>query len=320
MRDVQHERIQRELFLAAFGANVGTTESWVTDRLSSLLEEQPSRAGDTLFRAGDPPEFYYFLRQGQVQLVRDGSAPWTYEGRSVFGMSDALLERPRVRTALALTNIEAMKVQSEAWIELLEDSFSLARAAVLGSVRTVAELEQRLWAARRFSPRSTPLPLPSGAQFDVIERLAVLTEAPLLRGAGVQTLSDLAAASDVAAFEPGETLIARGTAGGRVLLLLEGEVEAAREAPDVALGRRPGRYRVRDGRVRRSRLRLGSPCADTRAGTDVSRRRLAGPDGGTLRHGSRDPRSSVFGPRGPARATAVSRKDCVDPQESPSPT
>ena len=233
MRDVQHERIQRELFLAAFGANVGTTESWVTDRLSSLLEEQPSRAGDTLFRAGDPPEFYYFLRQGQVQLVRDGSAPWTYEGRSVFGMSDALLERPRVRTALALTNIEAMKVQSEAWIELLEDSFSLARAAVLGSVRTVAELEQRLWAARRFSPRSTPLPLPSGAQFDVIERLAVLTEAPLLRGAGVQTLSDLAAASDVAAFEPGETLIARGTAGGRVLLLLEGEVEAAREAPDV---------------------------------------------------------------------------------------
>jgi len=233
MRDVRHERIERELFLAAFGANVGGRESWVTDRLTALLEEQLARAGETLFVAGDPPEFYYFLREGRVQLTREGSTPWTYEGPSVFGMSDALLDRPRVRTATALTNIRAMKVQSEAWIELLEDNFALARAAIVGLVRTVAGLEQRLWAAGGVSRGAATSPCPPGVEPDVLERLAVLTDAPLLRGAGVQILSDLAAASDILGFEPGDTLIERGKPGGRVLLLLEGEVDATRDAPNV---------------------------------------------------------------------------------------
>jgi CRP-like cAMP-binding protein len=233
MPDARHERIQRELFLAAFGVNVGAMEPWVTDRLTSLLEEQVARAGDTLFRRGDPPWFYYCLREGRVELRREGSAPLTYEGPSVFGMSDALLERPRVRTALAITNIQGMRVQSEAWIELLEDSFSLARAAIVGSVRAVAELEQRLWASGGVSRPHAISPCAPGAALDVIERLAILTEAPLLRGAGVQILSDLAAASEVILFEEGETVIERGKPGGRVLLLLEGDVEGVREAPDV---------------------------------------------------------------------------------------
>lgn len=235
MRDPQHERIQREVFLAAFGANVGSFGASVTDRLTALLEEQVSLAGQTLFRAGDPPEFYYFLREGSVELVREGSAPWTYQGPSVFGLSDALLERPRRRTAVALTDVQAMKVQADAWIEILEDSFALARGAVLGSLRTVAELEQRLWAGAL-----APAPEPKAAavardgdDLDPIERLAVLVETPLLRGAGVQILSDLAAASAIERFRAGEILIERGRAPGRVMLLLDGEVEATRTSPDV---------------------------------------------------------------------------------------
>ncbi len=240
MRDLHHERIQRELFLAAFGANVGAIEPDVTDRLTAILEEQVAHAGETLFAAGDAPDFYYLLREGRVQLVRAGSAPWTYEGPSVFGLSDALLERPRVRTAVALTEVQAMRVQSEAWIELLEDSFALARAAVIGSVRTVAALEERLWASRRRAPLRPITPCAPGCDLDVIERLAILTEAPLLRGAGVMILSDLASASDVVAFEAGATLIERGKGEGRVHVLLEGEVEAARSTPDVVWRGGPG--------------------------------------------------------------------------------
>ena len=177
-----------------------------------------------------------------MRLVREGSAPWTYESRSVFGMSDALLERPRIRTAIALTDIEAMKVQAEAWIELLSESFALTRSAVFGSVRTVAELEQRLWAAGGDSRRGAPPPCPPGLQLDVIERLAVLTEAPLLRGAGVQTLSDLAVASEVMAFDRGDILIERGNPGGRVVLLLDGEVEAVHSAPQVVWRGRAGDF------------------------------------------------------------------------------
>jgi CRP-like cAMP-binding protein len=145
-----------------------------------------------------------------------------------------------VRTAVALTEVQAMRVQSEAWIELLEDSFALARAAVIGSVRTVAALEERLWASRRSAPVHPTTPCAPGRDLDVIERLAILTEAPLLRGAGAMILSDLASASDVIAFEAGATLIERGKGEGRVHLLLEGEVEAARSAPDVVWRGGPG--------------------------------------------------------------------------------
>jgi CRP-like cAMP-binding protein len=233
MHEPRHERIQRELFLAAFGANVWAIEPWVTDRLTSILEEQSSRAGETLFSIGDPPDFYYFLREGRVQLVREGHPPWTYDRRSVFGMSDALLERPRARRALALTDIEAMRVQSDAWLELLEDSFPLARAAVMGSVETLAELEQRQWAKGSESRLQQPPSVPSAGELDLVGRLGVLTEAPYLRQAGVQALSDLAATSHAVSFRRGDRLIERGKSGGRVAILLSGEVEASRESPDI---------------------------------------------------------------------------------------
>jgi CRP-like cAMP-binding protein len=232
MPDARRERVQRELFLAAFGANV-TVEPWVTDRLTVLLEEEVARAGDTLFSAGDLPDFYYLLREGRVQLVRPGSAPWIYQGPSVFGMSDTLLERPRVRTALALTDIQAMKVQSEALIELLEDSFALARAALVGSVRTVAALEQLHWGPGGEVVAGANPAGPPGGPLDTLERLAILMEVRLLRRAGVQILSDLAAETEISAFEEGTTLFERGRGDGRVHILLEGQVEATRQSPDA---------------------------------------------------------------------------------------
>ena len=239
MRDVRHERIQRELLLAAFGARVGA-ESWVTDRLTSLLEEQRARAGETLFEAGDPPDFYYFLREGRVSLTREGSPPLSYDGPSVFGLSDALLERPRTRTAVAVTDVQVMRVHSEAWIEMLEDSVPVARAAVLGSLRSVAGLEERLWARTPPEPHPPGRHRPLGAHLDVIERLALLTDAPLLRHAGVQTLSELAAACDVVAFEAGDVLLRRDTARERVILLVEGEAQAERVEPRVLWRGGPG--------------------------------------------------------------------------------
>jgi CRP-like cAMP-binding protein len=239
VREAQQDRLHRELFLAAFGTGTWRFESWVADRLTSLLEEQDCRAGETIFSAGEPPEFYYLLRSGLVHLVRNGVAPWTFEGPSVFGMADAVLDRPRVRTAIAVTDVEGMKIASEAWLELLEDSFPLARELVLGFIHTVAELEQRLWATGAVVPKVAVAPPPSCA-LDVIERLAALNEAPLLRGAGVQTLSDLAATAEVVAFGPGERLVERGKSRGRVVLVLEGEVDAVREAPRVEWHGGPG--------------------------------------------------------------------------------
>jgi len=79
-------RIQRELFLAAFGPNAHPAEAWVAERLTMLLEEQQSRPGERLFVAGDRPDHYYFLRSGKVRFDREGATARVCEGPSAFGI------------------------------------------------------------------------------------------------------------------------------------------------------------------------------------------------------------------------------------------
>jgi CRP-like cAMP-binding protein len=245
--DTRYLRISRELFLAAFGANLGGFESWVTDRMVSLLEEDEVRADEVLFSVGDTPEFLYFMREGRVRLV--GKTQRTrrqLEGRHVFGLTDGLLDRSRTQTALAMTNLYLMKVRIEAWLELLDDSFELARASVLHLAHSVAQLEERLdtvqGARDRLATRGIvlgPGHLPRG-HLNVIERLALLMDVALLRGGGVQALSDLAGASQEVHFDRGVTIFDSGAPRDRVFIVVEGEIEVSREGPDLVRRAGPG--------------------------------------------------------------------------------
>jgi CRP-like cAMP-binding protein len=250
MPDARHLRISRELFLAAFGADLGRFEPWVTDRLTKLMEEEDARVGDTLFSRGDPPEFFYFMREGRVQLVREGAPALILDGRHVFGMKDALLDRSRTHSAIAVTDLQLMRMRFEDWLELLDDSFELARASVAGLARVVAAYEEKLWLSDRANapraPGTTQVRMPERSEgaddkpgqvqarrLTIVERLALLMDAPFFRRSGVQPLSDLAMASNEAFFRRGETLLERGAPRDKVFLVVEGEVEASRQEPDL---------------------------------------------------------------------------------------
>jgi CRP-like cAMP-binding protein len=229
----KHPRVTRELFLAAFRVNVTDLEPWVTDRLTSILEEDTAARGETIFSAGEPPDFIYFVREGRVDIV-GGAATRSLEGPRILGLFDALLDRQRTRSAVAATDLPFMRVRTEAWMELLEDSFALARASVLGMARAVADAEERLWAGSApqgpESPAAFTLP---AERLTVVERMAFLLDVPLLGGAGVQAMSDLATVSDEVAVAEGETLFRSGERQDRIFALLDGQVTASREAPHV---------------------------------------------------------------------------------------
>jgi CRP-like cAMP-binding protein len=241
MLDTRHRRVSRELFLAAFGADLGRFEAWVTDRLTNLMDEEDARVGDTLFSRGDPPDFFYFMREGRVEMLREGAPAWVLDGRQVFGMDDALLDRARTRSAIAITDLQLMKVRIDGWLELLDDSFELARASVTGLARSVAAYEEKLW---RRAPAN--IPAASGTadvrarRLTIVERLAVLIDAPLFRRSGVQPLSDLAMASNEAFFDRGDVLFERGLPGDKIFMVVEGEVEASREQPELVRRFGPG--------------------------------------------------------------------------------
>jgi len=260
MPDQARTRILRELHLAAFGVPLLGIESWVTDRLTGLLEGDSARAGHRLFSAGEVADSFYFVLDGRVELARAGAKPWILGSRSVMGMTDALIERPRQRTATALTEVSLMRVRMDAWFDLLEDSFELARASVTGVANAVARLEESLWTVERPRATSDASPgSPKPSKLNVVERLALLMDAPILGGAGIQPLSDLAVACEEIVTEEGGLIFGRGGAGDRVFVLVAGTASGMRDDPravwrgsagDIvcgagALGKRSAAWEVR---------------------------------------------------------------------------
>jgi CRP-like cAMP-binding protein len=233
--EAQLQRLSRELFLlAATFDPEQTLPPWVVSRITALFDEIEVPAGQNVFSVGDPAEYIYFMAEGRLLLAREGAAPWTYEGRWAIGMFEVVLDRPRARTATALSDIRLLRVRAEAWLDILEDSFVLGRGALERSSRTVATLVEQL-ADRGIEPAAlvAPLmPLPRG-KLNLIERLAVLYEFSHLKGSGVQTLVELAAVVEELNFEAGEVMLEGRIRKDRTLVLLSGEVTATRSDPAI---------------------------------------------------------------------------------------
>jgi CRP-like cAMP-binding protein len=239
--DLRLLRTSRELFLSVLSGGAADLETWVIDRMTSLVAEEDVEAGKRLFAQGEQPELIFFAQEGRVRLERDGHNPWVFEGRSVIGVFDALLERPHVRTAVAETNLHLLRLRVDQWLDLLEDSFGLTRAALENSVATVATLETRLWAAQIDPRGSVVAPVSPGAPpLAFVDRLAILAEIPLLRAAGIQVLVELADSVEELTFQQGDALFERGERRDQAFFVLEGEARADRRGPDLEVLFGPG--------------------------------------------------------------------------------
>jgi CRP-like cAMP-binding protein len=239
--DPRLQRTSRELFFAVLTGGAANLETWVIDRMTSVVEEEDVPAGKRLFAEGEPPESIFFIRDGRLRLERDGATPWVFEGRTAIGVFDALLDRPHARTAIAETDLHLLKLRVDNWLELLEDSFGLARAALRNSVITVAGLEARRWATQD-APHGTVVARvpPVLGTLAFVERLAVLADVTMIRGAGIQVLVELADMMEEVTFEPGATIFERGNRRGEALLVLQGEAEGNRLDPALRVVFGPG--------------------------------------------------------------------------------
>jgi CRP-like cAMP-binding protein len=237
--DAQLLRLSRELFLAA--AAPPSIPPWAIERMASVLEDLPVEEGQAFFSAGDPPEFIYFMQNGRVRMAGEGRPPLTFEGRWVLGSFDVLLDRPHQRTATALATFRIQRLAADAWLELIEDSFEVARSMLENASRMLAELEEKVGPELVRDAVVPPpfLPLPDGP-LNPVERLALFAEIPALRGAGIQTLADLAVLANEVTFEPNDLVWPRGEAPDRAYVVFDGEIEASKESPSVVRRFGPG--------------------------------------------------------------------------------
>jgi CRP-like cAMP-binding protein len=234
-------RIGREVFLAAFGMPLEVIDPWVIDRLTSILDEQEFHGGRTLYAAGEPVSFVYFMQDGEVRFTRPGGPSWTLRGRWVLGGFEALGDRPATHTATAVGDFYGMRVPSGEWAEMLEDSPSLARSAVVNASRALMRIEERVPTGAPASPgEASPLPSLSPGTLSLVERLALLLDVRMLRVAGVQALADLAAVSQQVSLGAGELVLERGVERQDLIRIVEGEVLAERAAPAMQRHYGPG--------------------------------------------------------------------------------
>jgi CRP-like cAMP-binding protein len=234
-------RTSRELFLSAMAGDDAQVSAVALDLLASALEEDELSAGGTLFGSGEPAEMVYFMRDGRAKVTLDSGKYWIVEGRWAFGGLEALLERPFVRTAVALTDLHLLKLRADIWLDVLENHFDLARAVLRNVSRSVLRLELRKWALQP-RPTATPMTVPptSPSPLQFMDRLATISDLPLFRHAGVQVLADVAGLMNEVVFAPGESLIALNEAFDKTFLLIEGEVTAHCVDPELTVVYGPG--------------------------------------------------------------------------------
>lgn len=241
MREDRLVRIGREIFLAALGLPLDRIDSWIIDRMTSILDECEVRAGQRLFTAGEPLESLYFMQDGRVRFTRDGRPSWILKGRWVLGGFEVLGDRAATHTATALEDFYGMRVSAAAWVDMLEDSPQLARSAVLNSSRAVTALEERVPTGDALSADDASLAsmVPSETM-SLVDRLALLLDVRMLRLAGVQALADLAAVSDEVSFAAGALVVEQGVEQEHLIRIVDGEVLAQRESPVTVRRQGPG--------------------------------------------------------------------------------
>ena len=210
------DRIERELFLrTTIGRNLPSTRE-----LAELLRAVVFDAGEAIYREGDASDEMYFVRRGKVGLSRGGVVHEFGPG-SVIGILDVEQDKPRGRTATALTDVELLALSSEERLELLEDSFEHTRSLIRMTATRLDESGRyggaELDLATTLAPKPEPLLL--------IERVFTLRDTPAFRKASIQALVSLAPSADEVRLAAGELLFERGEARGVLFVVVAGCLE-----------------------------------------------------------------------------------------------
>jgi CRP-like cAMP-binding protein len=240
-------RLSRELFLRVLV--LSKPKPAVARALADAITDVRFAPGQVVYRAGEDPLALFWITSGEVDLVSEieGEDAWHFGAGAVVGILDVILSRPRARTAVARTEVEAMKLRSDDWLEVLEDNpdyMAELRRDVPGDM--FDNFHQAL-----APDGGWPDPTPDDGRaawldMTAVERLVALRESPYLETASVQAVVELSRAADVVYLRPGEVLFAPGGAGDHAYLVAAGIV-AIERAGAPALRARFGRGQLVGG-------------------------------------------------------------------------
>lgn len=96
-------------------------------------------AGEVIFAAGDPGDYMYVVRSGEIEIERDGTVVETLSGGGIFGEMALIDGSPRSATARAKTDAELAPINEKSFLFLVHETPFFAIAVM----RTLAERLRR---------------------------------------------------------------------------------------------------------------------------------------------------------------------------------
>lgn len=239
MADEAAARVEKSLFVRTlFG---GRLSGRYLDAVTVMMQSAWFDAGQVIYRQGDASQHMYFIVSGEVALEEPGHAPWRFVARDGIGFQDAMQDQPHSRTARAASDVHALVFSVEDWFDVLEGHPELGRGAVLGHARSVARMIDELGLAAAFSrepldPGHVDLVRSPG----LVERMLVLTEAPLFARAGIQAVAGLARLAKSLRVPKGDVVRQAGQPRHGFELVAHGELSLRRSEDAAAAWFTPG--------------------------------------------------------------------------------
>jgi CRP-like cAMP-binding protein len=135
-------------------------------RLTRSVREVRFRAGESIWRYGDPSDYLVLIVTGSVACVRPSGEVILRAGPGYpMGNLERFSGEPRWYSATAETDVLALHGDTEVFLDILEDHSDMARSFVSTMARNLVRLRGQM-AAQGLRP--APLPGQPGSPFEGI--------------------------------------------------------------------------------------------------------------------------------------------------------
>lgn len=222
-------RVEHALFVRSFFAVSPPTR--VVSQFAARMHDLEVKKNELIFTRGAPAHAVYFVVDGEVALEAPDAEPWIFGRGALIGIADAVLERPRARTARARSRAHLVWVEYEDYTDILEDNYEFSKTLL---ERTMATIHQGALAlapddvfAKEDLRGTDPIPVRWGKDVDEMRRLLALRDVRALATAPVQPLVTLAKNAAVEHWSAGEVVFEPGRPADSLRVLAGGEVEVS---------------------------------------------------------------------------------------------
>lgn len=111
--------------------------------LAAIAEEVSYLSGTNLYEVNESPDSLYLVINGKVRLHRDNQEIGISGPRDALGTWALFDNQPRVATATAIEETEALRISREDFYDLLSDHVRIAEAVLRSLARRLRSLAER---------------------------------------------------------------------------------------------------------------------------------------------------------------------------------